>query len=48
MYRVEIAQLRDMMLFLLKDCCGGSAELCVPLVAELTPCCIPTPQESPA
>jgi hypothetical protein len=26
-------------LFLLKDCCGGSAELCAPLIAELAPCC---------
>jgi ArsR family transcriptional regulator, arsenate/arsenite/antimonite-responsive transcriptional repressor len=40
-YRAEIEQLRDMTLFLLKDCCGGSAELCAPLIAELTPCCMP-------
>ena len=46
MYRAEIAKLREVTLFLLKDCCGGSAELCAPLIAELTPCCIP--QESPA
>ncbi|MQB06901.1 transcriptional regulator [Agrobacterium tumefaciens] len=41
MYRAQIEQLRDMTLFLLKDCCGGSAELCAPLIAELTPCCTP-------
>lgn len=44
-YRAEIEQLRDMTLFLLKDCCGGSAELCAPLIAELTPCCSPASQK---
>jgi hypothetical protein len=27
------------MLFLAKDCCEGRAELCEPLVAELSHCC---------
>lgn len=40
-YRAQIEQLRDMTLFLLKDCCGGSPELCAPLIAELSPCCAP-------
>ena len=30
---------RDLVLFLLKDCCGGRADLCEPLLAELAPCC---------
>lgn len=30
--------LRALMTFLAKDCCGGSPELCEPLVAELA-CC---------
>ena len=38
-YRADLDRLRDMILFLLKDCCGGRAELCEPLLAELTPCC---------
>lgn len=38
-YRADLAKLRDLTLFLLKDCCGGNAELCAPLIAELTPCC---------
>ena len=38
-YRADLAGLRGLMLFLLKDCCGGNAELCAPLVAELAPCC---------
>lgn len=36
--RVNIAALRDLMLFLAKDCCQGRAELCEPLLAELS-CC---------
>ena len=31
--------LRDLMLFLAKDCCGGRADLCEPLIAELAECC---------
>ncbi|MCY1672629.1 metalloregulator ArsR/SmtB family transcription factor [Novosphingobium sp. SL115] len=36
--RVNIDALRGVMLFLAKDCCQGRAELCAPLLAELT-CC---------
>jgi len=38
-YRVDLDGLRALTLFLVKDCCAGNAELCAPLVAELTPCC---------
>lgn len=38
-YRVELDQLKALTLFLVKDCCGGNAELCAPLIAELSPCC---------
>jgi DNA-binding transcriptional ArsR family regulator len=41
-YRADLAQLRDMTLYLVKDCCGGNPELCDPLIAELAvPCCPP-------
>ncbi|MEH6693044.1 MAG: metalloregulator ArsR/SmtB family transcription factor [Pseudorhizobium pelagicum] len=40
-YRAELAVLRDLTLYLLNDCCGGKAELCEPLIAQLTPCCPP-------
>jgi ArsR family transcriptional regulator len=40
-YRAHLGGLRELTLFLLKDCCGGSPELCAPLIAELTPCCAP-------
>ncbi|MCE6077461.1 metalloregulator ArsR/SmtB family transcription factor [Agrobacterium vitis] len=45
-YRADLDGLRDMTLFLLKDCCGGNAELCAPLIADLTPCCTPEPLRS--
>jgi ArsR family transcriptional regulator len=40
-YRADLARLREVMLFLVKDCCGGNPELCGPLIADLTPCCTP-------
>lgn len=36
--RPDVSALKALMVFLAKDCCQGSAELCEPLVAELT-CC---------
>ena len=33
--RASIDTLRELMTFLAKDCCGGRAELCEPLLAEL-------------
>ena len=38
-YRADLDQLKALTLFLVKDCCGGKAELCEPLIAELNPCC---------
>jgi ArsR family transcriptional regulator len=38
-YRASLDRFRQIALFLLKDCCGGRAELCAPLIAELTHCC---------
>ncbi len=32
----EVDTLRELMLFLAKDCCSGSPQLCDPLIAELT------------
>jgi len=45
-YRADLNGLRDLTLFLLKDCCCGSPELCAPLIAELTPCCAPEVKQS--
>jgi ArsR family transcriptional regulator, arsenate/arsenite/antimonite-responsive transcriptional repressor len=40
-YRADLARLREVLTFLLKDCCGGKAEICAPLIADLTSCCPP-------
>jgi len=44
-YRADIKQLGALMLFLIKDCCGGRPDLCAPLVANLSPCCPPETSE---
>lgn len=38
-YRADLDGFRELTLFMIKDCCGGNAELCAPLLEELTPCC---------
>lgn len=38
-YRANLEGLRAVVLYLLKDCCAGNADLCVPLAAALTSCC---------
>ncbi|MCS6627031.1 metalloregulator ArsR/SmtB family transcription factor [Roseibacterium beibuensis] len=35
----EIDRVRALVLFLVADCCGGRADRCEPLLAELLPCC---------
>lgn len=44
-YRADLERIREVITYLLKDCCAGRPELCAPLVAELTPCCAPKPKE---
>lgn len=38
-YRADIDALRAMTVYLFRDCCEGRADLCLPLIAELSPCC---------
>lgn len=38
-YRADLDGFRALSLFLLKDCCAGSPDVCAPLIAELSPCC---------
>jgi ArsR family transcriptional regulator, arsenate/arsenite/antimonite-responsive transcriptional repressor len=40
-YRAKFSHLREVMLFMLRDCCEGRPEICAPLIEELTPCCLP-------
>jgi ArsR family transcriptional regulator len=44
-YRADLTRLSQLVLYLLKDCCGGNADLCAPLIADLAPCC---PEKVPA
>lgn len=44
LYRADLDRFRAVALYLLRDCCGGNAELCGPLIADLSPCCGPTIQ----
>ena len=37
-YRANLDRFREVALYLVKDCCGGRAELCAPLIADLAPC----------
>lgn len=37
-YRADLDRLRELVLFLLNDCCQGRADLCGPLIAQLSPC----------
>lgn len=39
-YRADLERFREMMLYLVSDCCGGNPDQCAPLVAELIPCCL--------
>ena len=47
-YRAKLERLRELMIFLVKDCCAGNPELCAPLVADLMPCCPPAKKKVPA
>ena len=40
-YRANLGRLQDVIVYLLKDCCGGRSEICAPLMADLVPCCAP-------
>ena len=37
-YRADLDRLSALVLFLLNDCCQGRADLCDPLIAQLSPC----------
>jgi ArsR family transcriptional regulator, arsenate/arsenite/antimonite-responsive transcriptional repressor len=43
-YRADLTRLQAVVLFMLRDCCGGRPEICAPLIESLTPCCPPKPK----
>ncbi|MBN8980881.1 MAG: winged helix-turn-helix transcriptional regulator [Rhizobiales bacterium] len=40
-YRANLTRFQDVVLFMLKDCCGGKPEICAPVMESLAPCCPP-------
>lgn len=38
-YRAQYDAMRDLLGFLVEDCCGGSPEICAPLMKVASPCC---------
>jgi DNA-binding transcriptional ArsR family regulator len=40
-YRADLANLQAVILFMLRDCCDGRPEICVPVMESLRPCCPP-------
>ncbi len=38
-YRANLDAVRELAEYLVKDCCGGRPEICMPLIAEISPCC---------
>jgi ArsR family transcriptional regulator len=38
-YRANLSRFREVVAYLLKDCCGGHPDICLPLIADLAPCC---------
>jgi DNA-binding transcriptional ArsR family regulator len=42
-YRADYDGLRELIGFLMKDCCAGRPEICAPVLAD--PCCSPAPRK---
>jgi DNA-binding transcriptional ArsR family regulator len=40
-YAINFEAMRDLLVFLTEDCCGGRAEMCAPLVGIAERCCAP-------
>jgi DNA-binding transcriptional ArsR family regulator len=41
-YAVNYEAMKDLLVFLTEDCCGGRAEMCAPLADIVSRCCAPT------
>ena len=47
-YAIDFAGTRDLLSFLMEDCCKGRPEVCAPLIARVLPdCCEPAEQGAP-
>lgn len=45
-YTADFDGLRDLIGFLMKDCCGGHPDICAPALADA--CCVPAPKKKAA
>jgi DNA-binding transcriptional ArsR family regulator len=45
-YRANLQTFSELTLFMIRDCCGASPELCAPLIESLAPCCATQPVHS--
>lgn len=45
-YTADYSNMRELLAFLMEDCCGGMPEICAPLVAIASQCCVPEGQAS--
>ena len=43
-YRADLEQFRELLVFMMQDCCGGRPEVCAPVLAAISPCCPPQPK----
>ncbi|MCA3573312.1 MAG: helix-turn-helix transcriptional regulator [Aestuariivirga sp.] len=41
-YRAELGLVRQLVLFMLKDCCNGQPDLCAPLIEDIMTSCSPS------
>ena len=47
-YRANLAHLQNVVLFMLKDCCGGKPEICGPVMESLALSCSPKKKRASA
>ena len=40
-YRVDLGTIRQLVVYLLRDCCNGNPALCAPLIEDISSCCSP-------
>ncbi len=40
-YRANIKRFQELMLFMMRDCCGGRPEVCEQIVESILPCAVP-------
>jgi DNA-binding transcriptional ArsR family regulator len=47
-YRADLPRFQQVVLFMLRDCCGARPDICAPVIESLAPCCLPKPKKKRA